>query len=352
MIFDNELYQEDLKSVVDAKIDWETVKGKKILITGASGMIGTFLVDTFMKRNEMYHDAIIVYALSRNFEKLKAKFDHYAGNPFLKIIEQDISNDCDMSDIDFAYIIHAASNTHPQEYSSDPVGTITTNVFGAYHLLEYARLHKSCRVVILSSVEVYGENRGDVTYFDEKYCGYIDCNTLRAGYPESKRLLETLLQAYITQYGVDGVIIRLSRIYGPTVEADDSKAISQFIHKAVLGEDIVLKSEGNQLYSYTYIADAIYAILCCLLSGKCGEAYNVADDASNVSLKEIAEYLAEVSGRNVVFELPEGKEKRGYSMATKALLNSEKLKMLGWNAVYPIQDGLNRTISILKGKGH
>lgn len=351
MICNHRLYQEDLNLLMQMDIKWKDIRGKSILITGASGMIGTFLVDAFMKRNELYDDAIMVYALSRSIKKLKAKFSHYMGNKYLKLIEQDISKGLHQEGYNFDYAIHAASNTHPIEYSNDPVGTITTNVFGAYYLLEYARLNKNCRIILLSSVEVYGENRGDVTYFDEDYCGYINCNTLRAGYPESKRLIESMLQAYIAQYQVKGISIRLCRIYGPTMETDDSKAISQFIYKAAAEENIILKSEGNQIYSYTYVADAVQAILRCMSEGKSGEVYNVADDASNITLKDMAEYLAGISNVDVVYKLPEDKEQRGYSTATKALLSSEKVKSLGWNAVYSIQEGLHRTVSILKDGG-
>lgn len=348
MIYENKLYQEDLTYLLCESDIWDSLRGKSILVTGASGMIGTFLIDVLMKRNELYNDEITVCALSRNKRKLESKFARYGGSRFFQITAQDISTGFCAESQDFHYIIHGASNTHPKEYSEDPVGTITTNVFGLYYLLEYARNNRNCRVVLLSSVEVYGENRGDTGYFGEEYCGYINCNTLRAGYPESKRVSEALLQAYITQYQVDGLQVRLSRTYGPTVEKDDSKAISQFIDKAVRREDIVLKSDGSQLYSYCYVADAAGAILRCMADGKCGEAYNVADSASDISLRDMAGYLAELADRKVVFELPDENEKRGYSTATKALMNPDKLKRLGWRARYSIREGLERTILILR----
>ena len=350
MRYEHRLYQEDLNLLIQENLSWEKLSGKHILITGASGLIGTFLIDTLMKRNDICHSDIYVYALSRNIGKLIGRFGHFIqkGTPYLQLIEHDVTQEFKIIGGGIDYIVHAASNTHPKEYSNDPVGTITSNVLGSYYLLEYAKSCKYCRVVLLSSVEVYGENRGDTSYFDESYCGYINCNTLRAGYPESKRLSEAMLQAYIAQHGTEGVIVRLSRIYGPTVAADDSKAVSQFIHKAVLGEDIILKSAGNQLYSYMYAADAVHAILRCMTDGLCGEAYNVADRASDMALKDIAEYLAELSGGRVVFDVPDEVEQRGYSTATKALMSAEKLRRLGWKARYSMKDGLKRTLSILK----
>lgn len=128
----------------------------------------------------------------------------------------------------------------------------------------------------------------------------------------------------------------------------DTKAISQFIRKAIAGEDIVLKSAGTQYYSYTYVADAVSGLLTVLLKGKSGEAYNIADDASDIRLKDLAALIAGTSGKKVVFEIPDAIESAGYSKATKARLDSAKLQGLGWKAQYDIKAGITRTIDILK----
>ncbi len=197
-------------------------------------------------------------------------------------------------------------------------------------------------------MEIYGENRNDVDKFDEEYLGYINCNTTRAGYCESKRLGEALCNAFASQKGQDFVIGRFSRVYGPTMSPEDSKAIAQFIRKAAAGEDIVLKSEGNQLYSYTYAADAATAALCLLLEGKSGSAVNIADSASDIRLKDLASLLAKEAGTKVVFELPDSAEKAGYSTATKAVLDTTKIEQLGWRAMTPLDQGLRKTVQILR----
>ena len=147
---------------------------------------------------------------------------------------------------------------------------------------------------------------------------------------------------------LDIVIPRLSRTYGPTMQMSDSKAIAQFIKNAVRKEDIVLKSEGNQLYSYTYVADAVSAILYILSNGECGQAYNIADKKSNKTLKEIAQILAEKSEVKLIFELPDAKEAQGYSKATKALLDAKKLEELGWRSHSDIEVGLSETVDIIR----
>ena len=244
-------------------------------------------------------------------------------------------------------MLHLASNTHPMQYAEDPIGTITTNIIGIQNMLDFAAAHETERVAFASSNEIYGENRGDVELFQEDYCGYINCNIMRAGYPESKRCGEALCQAYIAQKNLDVVIPRLTRSYGPTMLMSDTKAISQFIRKGVNREDIVLKSAGTQFYSYTYVSDAVSGLLTVLLKGKKGEAYNIADARSDITLKELAEMIAGIAGRKVVFELPDSVEASGYSRATKARLDGSKLQALGWKAQYSIGEGLERTMKIL-----
>ena len=348
----NKIYQSDIEQIADFPIRWSDFAGKTILLTGASGMIASVLIDVFMKRNARLESdelGVNLIAVSRNEEKAKKRFGEYWDSRFFKYLSHDITQPLpQLGKID--YILHAASNTHPRAYSTDPIGTITANVQGTYQLLEYASLHNCERFLFFSSVEIYGENRNDVEKFDEKYLGYIDCNTMRAGYPESKRLGESLCHAFAAQKGQEFVIGRFSRVYGPTMAVDDSKAIAQFIKKAVMGEDIILKSEGNQLYSYTYGVDAAAAAIYLLLYGENGSAYNVADKESDITLKELAGLLADEAGTKVIFELPDKVESAGYSTATKALLDSSKMELLGWKAYTPIRIGLGKTVRILRGE--
>lgn len=326
-----------------SEIPWEKLNEKKIMITGASGMIGSTLIRMIMEYNQEENAGIQIVGISRNNQTATVQLGKVMEMSDFFYISADIN--VPLEDMGaFDYIIHCASNTHPRQYSMDPIGTIMTNVLGTKHLLDYAASHSVKRFVFLSSVEIYGENRGDMDTFSEDYFGYIDCNTLRSGYPEGKRLGESMCNAYAKQKGIDFVIPRLSRTYGPQLLETDSKAISQFIHKAVLGEDIVLKSKGDQLFSYTYSEDAAAAVLLTMLKGKSGEAYNVSDSKSVATLAELAGMLAEIGKCNVIYELPDEIEKAGYSTATKAVLDATKLKKLGWRARVHIREGLERTV--------
>ncbi len=341
-------YQQNIEDVANLPLPWEQLKNTSFLISGASGLIGTFLIDVLMHKNQTEALNCHIVAIGRNADKAKARFAAYWDNTCFTFVSADINSAQALNLPKTDYLFHAASNTHPVQYATDPIGTITTNLLGTYNLLNLAVKAHTKRILFASSVEVYGENRGDTDLFAEDYCGYINCNTLRAGYPESKRAGEALCQAFITQHGLDIVIPRLSRTYGPTMQFTDSKAIAQFIKKAIAGEDIVLKSQGTQFYSYSYVADAVAGLLYCLFYGKTGEAYNIADKQSNISLRDLAQILADIAHTKVVFEIPDVTEMAGYSKATKAILDSTKLQSLGWQAHFPIKKGLSYTVKILQ----
>lgn len=348
-LYHNKLYMEDVRCIAGLTLPWEKLKNKRILISGATGLIGSFLIDVIMEKNISEDLNCTVYALGRNRQRFENRFPKYCDDKQLVFIDYDVRMPFERDDLGVVdFVLHLASNTHPMQYAADPIGTITTNIIGLLNMLEYSVEHHTTRFAFASSNEIYGENRGDQEFFDENYCGYINCNTMRAGYPESKRCGEALCQAYKAQKNLDVVIFRLTRSYGPTMLMSDSKAISQFIKKGVAGEDIVLKSAGTQYYSYQYVADSVSGLLYVLLCGENGEAYNIAERHSDIMLKDLAAIIAGTNGKEVVYEIPDAVEASGYSTATKARLDGTKLQALGWDPKYDIRSGIERTISILK----
>lgn len=344
------LYVQDLDWVASTDVNWDALDGATVAVSGATGMIGAFLIDVLMYKRHRDGVDVRVLALGRNAERAGVRLPYFHDEAFA-FEELDVSVPGAAPKTPADVVFHLASTTHPRAYATQPVGTVASNIVGLMNLLEYAAGEgdsAAARFVFASSVEVYGENRGDVERFDEGYCGYIDCNTLRAGYPESKRCGEALCQAYAAERGVRVYVPRLPRTYGPTILPSDTKAISQFVGKGVAREDIVLKSEGTQTYSYLYVADVVAGMLHVLGRCEAGVAYNLADEHSDISLRDLARILADEAGTKVVFELPDEVERAGYSTATRALLDATRVRETGWQARYDMAAGLARTVQILR----
>ena len=339
------LYQEDLKRICETA-DIASLQGKRFLITGATGLIGMCLIDALMKANKEGAD-ITIYALGRSQEKAASRLGEYYDDAHFHFVEHDARESlASLPAVDV--IIPLASNTHPLAYSQFPIAieTIEINVKGAEHALEKA-LTDGATVLYPSTVEVYGNARGE-DIFTEDYTGQLNLRNARACYPESKRLSEALCQSYIAERGVKVKLVRLSRVFGPTMLMSDSKASSQFIIKALKGEDIVLKSKGEQLFSYTYVADAVSAMLHVLIHGEDGVPYNIANKSCDVRLKDFARLCAEWAGKEVVFDLPSETEQKGFSIAMRAILDNERLCAIGWQPKYDMKSAISRTLDILK----
>ena len=336
------LYQEDLVRILEIP-EIERIKGKAFFITGATGLIGVCLIDALMCYNHQGAD-IHIYAVGRSWEKAKSRLGEYEKENIFHFVEQDVRLPLP-KDINVDVIIPLASNTHPLAYSQYPIETIEINVKGAEYALKMA-LDCGATILYPSSVEVYGNAR-DEDVFTENYTGNLNLSNARACYPESKRLGEALCLSYMTERSVDVKIARLSRVFGPTMLTSDTKASSQFILKALARENIVLKSKGEQFYSYTYVADAVKSMLFILLHGETGKAYNISNKDCNVKLKEFAEVCAHWSGRDVVFDLPSDLEQKGYSVALHAILDNSQLLSLGFSPLYSFMDAIQRTLTIL-----
>lgn len=305
-------------------VEIEKLRGKTILVTGATGLIGSAFVDMLLHVRDF---EVTVYAAGRNEERAKHRFAEYEDDGRFHFLKYDVTDPLD-SDVCFDYIIHAASNASPNFFANNPVEVMLANINGVKNLLDYGRAHDMQRFLYVSSGEVYGE--GDGRVFTEDYYGYVDINSPRSCYPSSKRAAETLCAAYGKEYGVDCVIARPSHTYGPHFTESDNRVYAQFIRNIQRGEDIVMKSTGSQFRSWCHVDDCVSAILCILLNGKAGEAYNIADNKSNISIRQLAEMIAEIGGKKVIMQLPDDAEKAGYNVVTKSVFSTAKLEALGW----------------------
>lgn len=338
-MLDNTIYRDALKRVVpEIAID-----DGKVLVTGASGLIGSCIIDLLMLANELGRH-FEVYALGRSKKKMSARFNSIKDTGLLHYVEQDIMQPLD-DRVSYDYIIHGASNADPRNYALYPTETMLINLEGAKNVLNYCKTHLETKALLMSTFEVYGNAGKDV--YSETDCGVVDLNKIRSCYPESKRCMEILTRCYADEYGVKAVIGRLSSIYGPTMAKDDSKAHAQFIRNGLNGEDIVLKSKGEQRRTYCYIIDAVTGLLCVLAKGIVGEAYNIAYENAVVSIAEVAQTVAHIAGTKVIMQLPDDLEKKGYSTPQNCILDNTKLRQLGWTGKYDIYSGIAECLSII-----
>ena len=319
------------------------LRDTSILVTGATGLIGSCMIDVLITANTEFDAKIKIYALSRSREKLLDRF----GTNVIPVV-QDIMTPIDGS-IEYDYIVHGASNADPNTYAMEPVETILTNIIGNKNILDYCTRHKKTRMILTSTFEVYGELKNQDVY-SERMSGIIDQTILRNGYPESKRCCELLLRSYVDEYGVNAVIARLPSVYGPTMVSSDSKAHAQFIRNAINKENIVLKSRGDQRRTYCYVVDAVSALFVILLKGNSGEIYNISNENSIASIAEVAKTCSEIAGTKVVLELPNEVETKGFSRSKNCILDNKKLRALGWNGKYSLREGLEETLEYLRRK--
>lgn len=308
-----------------------------VLITGATGLIGSRLAEKMLESNDCH-----VYAAGRNKERALKRFAAFTDNPHFHFVQYDVTEPL-QSDVCFDYIIHAASNASPNFFAEHPVEVMMSNIQGVKNLLDYGRTHNMKRFLYVSTGEVYGE--GDGRTFIEDYQGYVDINSPRSCYPSSKRAAETLCAAYSKEYGIDYVIARPCHTYGPGFTEQDNRVYAQFIRNVLNGEDIVMKSTGSQMRSWLYVDDCVEGLLTILRKGASGEAYNIADASSNISIRDLAEMIADIAGRKVIINLPSDAEKAGYNPVTKSVFSTQKLEALGWTINGTMREKMENTIN-------
>lgn len=332
-------YKDDIRKTTTFDLPWNKLSGCNILVTGTTGLIGSCLIEVLMSReNKDYH----VFASGRNESRARERFKDFFSDETFHFFKYDVMEPL-KGEVDFDYIIHAASNASPAFFAERPVEIIKSNILGVSNLVDYGITHGLKRLLYISTGEVYGE--GDGRVFTEDYSGYVDCTKVRSCYPSSKRASETLCIAYSKEYNVDVVIARPSHTYGPNFTESDNRVYAQFIRNILKGEDIVMKSTGSQYRSWCYVVDCVSALLYILLKGENGQAYNIADNSSNITIKELAEMIAKIGNRKVVMNLPSDGEKAGYNVVTKSIFATDKIEELGWNIDGNMTEKMIKTIN-------
>lgn len=343
-LFASKIYCSDIYKILDNFSLFEELRNKSIFITGCNGLICSSIVDILLFSNQKYSLNSKIFLATRNIEKTKSRFSKDS-NSSLYYVNYDATKPFTFDEkIDF--FIHGASPASPDLFVKKPVDTMLSNFFGLKEILDKAVTNKA-RTLYISSSEVYGKVQTSEP-IKEDSCGPIDILNARSSYGQSKRAAETLCAAYISQFNSDIVIARPGHIYGPTASRADNRVSSSFMYDAFDGKDLILKSKGDQLRSYTYCLDCASAILFVLLKGKAGEAYNISNPNSICTIADMANAFAKYSGVNLKFELPAEEEKKAFNPMNNSSLNSEKLEALGWKPTFSQDEGFEHSIKILK----
>lgn len=326
----------------DSAIPWSAFENAKVLVTGASGVVGGSVVESLLSFAESANSALVVYALVRDVESARARFQMCDGFCHCRFVEGDVRESLRIGD-NIDYIVHAASMTDSLSFVERPVDVIDTSLGGTKNVLEYARKTGVKGVVFLSTMEVYGASQEEDLLTEESRRS-LDYYALRSCYPESKRMSENMCLAYWSQYGVPVVVARLAQTFGPGVSLSDSRVFSYFAKCALDGNDIVLKTNGKSKRCYVYTLDAVSALLILLVRGKRGEAYNVANEQTYCSILEMANMVAKEIAYGSISVRIQLDECSQYLPPHCLKLSSEKLRQLGWSPHYSLEDMYRKLI--------
>lgn len=336
---------EDLRKIVDSRLPWENLFSKSVLITGASGFVPAYLLETILYLNDTRDANIRVIALVRNKERAMRRLGHLCDRQDMNLVVQDV---CDpyVGPASADFVIHAASQASPKFYGSDPVGTFEANVLGTRQMLALARTCGSEGFLYFSSGEVYGRIADPSVPVRETDFGYLDPLNVRSCYAEGKRAGEALCSFWQAQYGVPAKIVRLSHTYGPGMALDDGRVFADFVADLVARRDIVMKSDGSTKRPFCYLADATVAFFTVLLLGKNAEAYNVGSDVET-SVLDLAEMLTrlfpERHCRVIRKERAPG-DPYISSPVGGGHFDLSRIRALGWEPTTGIEEGFRRTV--------
>lgn len=335
------IQKRDADIILNNPANWEKLKDTTVLVTGATGRLGIYIVGALLEANRRWGLNIKIVALARNKEKIHKAYG--SGIESLEILEQDITEKiCWDGNVD--YIFHTAGLASPDDFTHRPTNTLWGHVQGTKNVLDLAKEKHTRKILYVSTVEVYGTWKSEEGICETDMGPLIHTNS-RACYPEAKRLCETMLACYKAEFGVDYAVVRMSHTFGPGISLYDGRAFAEFIRDVVEGKNIVLQSDGSAVRTYTYVADAVGAMFLALLNGN-ETYYNVAAEENQISIRDLAELIASMDPNHKVkveYAAPVG-EKLLYLPFKLGILNSSRMKALGWKVQVDLEHAFQWTL--------
>lgn len=338
------IVSQDIEEIVADDLPWEQFSGSVVVVTGASGFMGSYLVRILLSLYALnkVKNPVRVIGVVRNVGKSQQRFADILDLDNFTLCECNLSDPGDL-DLKADWFIHAASQASPKYYNSDPVGTLAPNVIGTHHLLKLAKSSKAKGLIFFSSSEVYGDV-GIKSRLSETDYGLVDPMMIRSSYAESKRMGENMCISWMHQHGVPIKIVRPFHTYGPGLDLADGRVFSDFIADVVAGRDIQMASDGQARRAFCYIADAMRGIFRVILLGEAGQAYNVANPQADLSILELANLMVKIFPEKNLRVQRKTSLDSAYmpSKYNNLLPDISKIKLLSWNPVVLPEDGFKR----------
>lgn len=342
----NPIIEKDIEEILGTNINFKKLENSTVLITGAAGMFGRYILYTLAALNDLRSYNIKIVALIRNRDKLP---QYFKNRPDVFILEQDVCDKINYNDrVD--YVIHAASPASPKIMKENPVETIMANTIGTFNTLKFAKKNNVKSYLYISSREVYGEPFSWQEKFDENTYGFIDPLLPRSCYPEGKRAAENMCISFKEQYGLNVKIARPAHTYGPGMSIYDGRVQADFLKNVVNNENIIMKSTGEAVRTYTYVRDVVSAIFMVLLDSD-DVVYNMADENAEITIKGLAELLVSLyPERNLKVVMDIDEEQKGCAPFKLGIIDSSKIKKLGWKPTITIEEGFRRTVAYIESE--
>lgn len=340
---------EDLHSILSASISWDKLRHKTILVTGANGLIGSYLVYTCLYLNDMLDLDISLIGLVRNRHTACHRFGDFINRHDFRLLVQDVAAPIPKG-LFVDYVLHGASQTSPKAFMDDPVGTIRANSLGTMNLLDFAVACKAT-FMLLSTREIYGAPPVGIPVVQESDYGIVDPTLVRSCYPESKRMAETLVAAYRHQFAVDASIVRLAHTYGPGMVIGDGRVVGDFISDYLHHRPIRMRSKGHTLLALTYVTDVICGIFLELLDFP-DWIYNISRDDEPITVLALAQYICSLDPSQqmkIIYDLcqTDGAE-TGYVQHKVGIMDSQKAFRAGWKPAVTYQAGIKRLLGFYR----
>lgn len=354
-ILENRIIKGDMEEIYSRNYDWSMFKGSSFLVTGAYGMLASYIVLFLVFLREFKSIDLEIYAQGRSEEKARARFGDYLDRDYFHFVQEDILSESGGSIPQTEYIVHAAGIANPRLYSTNPVEVIEPNVIGTHRLLKSCSKERTKGFLFFSTGDVYGKviDNYDIT---EETMGVLDPLDAHSCYGESKRVAETICSAFYKEYGIRTIIARIGHTYGPTMDIyNDPRVFASFMQCVVENKDIEMLSDGLAKRPFCYIADATAAFMLLLLNGKGGEAYNMGNSKEFLSISELAEIMRCLNMNKKISVVYKNRENADSYLETKVNKDNRiveyKLNQLGWSCNYSAREGFQRVYNYLQSIG-